>query len=81
MHITVECFGASQRWCGAAQVDLYLKLNASVETALEALAQRYPEFAQRRERIAVAIGSSIVSVDCPLQPGDHIALIPPVSGG
>jgi molybdopterin converting factor small subunit len=81
MHVTVECLGASQRWCGAAQIDLYLKSPATVATAVDALAERYPEFAQRRERVAIAIGSSVVSTDCPLQAGDRIALIPPVSGG
>lgn len=81
MHITIECFGVSQRWCGAAQVDLILREPATVESAIDLLARDFPEFAAQRARVAYAIGSSVVSADCPLKPGDRIALIPPVSGG
>ena len=81
MKITIECLGASQRWCGSAEVELVLDEPATVKTAIDTLAQRYPEFAARRQNIAVAIGSKVVNLECTLNPGDRLALIPPVSGG
>lgn len=81
MRITVECYGASQRWCGAELVNLDLGETATVADALGRLAERYPELALRRETVAVAISDDIVAVSRKLADGERIALIPPVSGG
>ena len=81
MRITVECYGASQRWCGAELVNLDLGEAATVADALRRLAERYPELASRRDTIAVAIGDDIVASSRALIEGERLALIPPVSGG
>ena len=81
MRITVECYGASQRWCGAELVNLDLGEAATVADAMGRLAERYPELAMRRDTVAVAIGDDIVAVTHQLSDGERIALIPPVSGG
>jgi len=81
MRITVECYGASQRWCGAELVSLDLADDATVLSALDRLASRYPELALRREALAVAIGDEIVPATRALVEGQRLALIPPVSGG
>ena len=81
MRITVECYGASQRWCGAELVNLDLGEAATVADALGRLAERYPELALRRDTVAVAIGDDIVAITHELSDGERIALIPPVSGG
>lgn len=81
MRITIECYGASQRWCGAEQLELDLPAAADVARALDELAQRYPDLAARRETLAVAIGDEIVPTSHALAGGEHLALIPPVSGG
>jgi molybdopterin converting factor small subunit len=81
MRVTVECHGASQRWCGAARLELELPAPATVEDALRQLASRHPELAARRATLAVAIGADIVDGARALQPGAELALIPPVSGG
>ena len=81
MRITVECHGASQRWCGAELVNLDLGEAATVADALGRLAERYPELALRRDTVAVAIGDDIVAVTHELSDGERLALIPPVSGG
>jgi molybdopterin converting factor small subunit len=81
VRITVECYGASQRWCGAELLSLDLVEAARVTDALDQLAERYPDFASRRETVAVAIGDEIVAASRALAEGERIALIPPVSGG
>jgi molybdopterin converting factor small subunit len=81
MRITIECYGASQRWCGAELINLDLRNSATVADALDHLAERYPELAARQETLAVAIGDEIVPPGRLLAEDDRMALIPPVSGG
>jgi molybdopterin converting factor small subunit len=81
MNISVECMGASMRWCGSERLALELPDAATVGEALHRLSQRYPELASRRLKVAVAIGDEIVPQDRPIREGEIIALIPPVSGG
>jgi molybdopterin converting factor small subunit len=81
MRITVECYGASQRWCGAELISLDLAQSATVHDALRHLGERYPELAARRETLAVAIGEEVVPGSRALVDGERMALIPPVSGG
>jgi len=81
MRIVIECYGASQRWCSTELLNLDLGEPATVSDALDRLAERYPELAARRESLAVAIGDEIVAAGRPLDEGDRLSLIPPVSGG
>jgi molybdopterin converting factor small subunit len=81
MRITVECCGASQRWCGADLVNLDLGEAATVADVLSRLGERFPELAMRRDSLAVAVGDEIVPASRALVDGERVALIPPVSGG
>lgn len=81
MRIVIECYGASARWCGAEIVDLDLADGDTANDALDALAGRYPEFAARRDSVAIAIGNAITSPTRLLEADDRLALIPPVSAG
>lgn len=81
MKVTIECYGASARWCGADEIALDLAEGQTANDALDALAARYPDFAARRETVAIAIGTAITSPTTPVGDGERIALIPPVSAG
>lgn len=81
MRITIECYGASARWCGSEAITLNLDDGATGNDALDALAALYPDFAARRDSVAIASGDAIASPTAPLFDGDVIALIPPVSAG
>ena len=81
MRVVIECYGASQRWCGSEIVNLDLVEGQTANDALDALAERYPEFAARRDSIAIAIGNAITAPTRRLEDGDRVALIPPVSAG
>jgi molybdopterin converting factor small subunit len=81
MKIVVECYGASQKWCGAAERSMEVGLAATVADVLDELAKWFPEFAARRATVAVAIGEEIVRTSTALSEGTRLALIPPVSGG
>jgi molybdopterin converting factor small subunit len=81
VRIVVECYGASSRWCGAERLNLDLPEQVTVEDALAHLAERFDEIAAHSETLALAIGDRIVPGTQVLAEGDHLALIPPVSGG
>ncbi len=81
MHVTIDCLGASARWCGAERLALDLPQGSTVADAFEALAGRHADFGDRRDRIAAAIDDVLVGPTRALEEGDVIALIPPVSGG
>jgi molybdopterin converting factor small subunit len=81
MKIEVECYGASARWCGAERLGLELADGATVADALDLLADRSADFAERRDRIAAAVDDAIAAPTQVLIDGDVLALIPPVSGG
>ncbi len=81
MRVTIECYGASARWCGSDAVTLELPAGATGSDALDSLAERYPDFSARRDSVAIASGDAIASPTAPLFDGDVIALIPPVSAG
>lgn len=81
MRVTIECYGASARWCGSDAITLELADGATGHDALDALTARFPDFAARRDTVAIAAGDAIASPTAPLADGDVIALIPPVSAG
>lgn len=81
MKVFIECYGASARWCGADEVALELAAGQTANDALDLLAARHPDFAARRDSIAIAIGDAITSPTTPVSDGTRIALIPPVSAG
>jgi ThiS family. len=81
MRITIECCGVARRWCGSERLPLDLEAPATVADAAAELARRFPEFSDSAGRLAWAIGDRIVPVSQPMNEGDELAVIPPVSGG
>lgn len=81
MQIKVVTFAALAEQLGFRELALELPEGASVGTALDALAARYPDLAAMRNRIATAVNMSYEPAVAILSPGDELALIPPVSGG
>lgn len=57
------------------------KNNATVEDALNELAQRVPELSEYFFHSACAVGDAIVLRQQRLEPGTRLALLPPVAGG
>jgi molybdopterin converting factor small subunit len=81
LRIVVECYGASSRWCGADRLNLDMPEQVTAKDTLQHLAERFPDLAARRDTLALALGDRIVPGTQLLAEGDHLALIPPVSGG
>jgi MoaE-MoaD fusion protein len=76
MEVTVRLFAMLRERAGAAEVTLELPEGARVEDALAELghlAEGLP--------LVMAVNREYAPADRPLDPGDELALIPPVSGG
>jgi len=81
MEIRVLLFAKLAQACGGKEVVLDLPAGATAGDALDRLAKDYPDLMVIRDRVALAVDMAYVRGDHLLEPGDELALIPPVSGG
>ena len=80
IRITVELVGRAAE-AGERSVALDLPEGASPADVAERLVDRYPALAWLRQAAKPAVNLEYTTWDHPLQDGDEIAFIPPVSGG
>ena len=78
-HVTF--YGVLQEVVGTRQLTLESPDGANVGALAEALTARYPALAERLPTMAFAVGDALATRQHPLQSDDHVALLPPVSGG
>ena len=80
MEVTVRCF-ATLRELAGDRTTLTLESDALLGHAWTALAARHPALAPHRPFVRAARNGEYASWDVPLQEGDQVAFLPPVSGG
>jgi len=76
VHVTVRLFAQLRERAGSSELELDLPEGARVRDALEAvgdLAAGLP--------VVMAVNREYAAEDARLEPGDELALVPPVSGG
>ncbi len=76
MEVTVRLFAMLRERAGVPEVTLELADDARVGDALDSLAELAAGIP-----LVMAVNREYASADTPLDPGDELALIPPVSGG
>lgn len=82
IEIVVECHGALTQTFGSDAFRIQLDGEQPDVTALyAALCERQPQASALISRSAVARGDSLINGTQTLTSEDHVALIPPVSGG
>lgn len=81
MTITVLFFGFLRDIAGAGEVRLEVEPDATLGGVFDHFAKLYPELDKRRSSIMLARNQEFGAPQTPLQPGDEVALLPPVSGG
>lgn len=81
MRIEVRLFAQARERVGSAHARLELPDGSRVSDALTALERAYPELAELRPHLAVAIDGALARVTDALADGNELALLPPVSGG
>jgi MoaE-MoaD fusion protein len=76
MHVRVRLFAGLRERAGADEVELELPDGALVSDALDRLSQ-----VTQGVRVVMAVNHEYADPGASLEPGDELALIPPVSGG
>lgn len=76
----VLVFGIAKDIMGGSKVDLQLPMPSTVDQLKAMILSAYPDFQDVRS-LAVAVNNEYATGTDPIQSGDEVAIIPPVSGG
>ena len=81
MKVHVQFFSRLRDLVGAAEMDLEVPEKATAADLLEIVYAKTPVLRDWDKSILVAAGVEFVGRDYAVQPGDQIAVMPPVQGG
>jgi len=81
INITLKLFAAYQEAYGVSEIQLQLTPATPVKEVLQQLITEKPELEKWRDVTRFGVNLQFVDGDTPLQNGDELVLIPPVSGG
>jgi molybdopterin synthase catalytic subunit len=81
MHVEVLFFGMLKDFTGRAGERIEIADGARLETVFERYASEFPRIRQMADSIAMARNQEFAALETPLEEGDEIAFMPPVSGG
>ena len=81
MRVTVQYLGMLREFAGRESEAVEVPDGASVGEVYTAAQQRFPQMAEFRHAVALAVNYEYCSADRILRDGDEVALLPPVSGG
>lgn len=81
VRIRVLFFGAARDVVSANELELSLDSPATVATAIENLASRFPDLQRFGRSLLFAVNQEYASQDKRLNEDDELAVFPPVSGG
>ena len=79
--VEVLLFGAAADRAGTRKVQLNVEEGATLAEVWPLLAERYPGLASMRDTLAFAVNGEYARMDGRVEPGDEVAVLPPVSGG
>ncbi len=79
MEITVLAFGIAKDIFGAQSIQLQTD-GVTIGNVKAILEQQYPQLKELASYM-IAVNDEYADADTVIQPGDEIAIIPPVSGG
>lgn len=79
--VTIKLFAAYQEAFGITELQRSFPPQTPIQTALDQLLRERPELEQWRNLTRFGLNYQFVSPDTPLQEGDEVVFIPPVSGG
>jgi molybdopterin converting factor subunit 1 len=81
MLVTVRLFARLREIAGAAEVPVDVPVGATAADAWTALALRHPELEAYASSVSCAVNEDYARLTAPLNDGDEVAFLPPVSGG
>jgi len=81
VDIQVKFFALARDLAGAAETTIAVPEGATVGQVWDEIVRRHPGLARYRDEFLMAVNRRFAPADRVLQPGDELAVIPPVSGG
>lgn len=80
-QLEVLLFAGIREALGRDTLSVRLEPGACVSDLMALLAERHPEIALRAGSLGVAVNQILAPPSTTVQPGDEVALIPPLGGG
>ena len=81
IRVKVLFFGRLKEIAGGAEEIVELTSGSRIEELFATFVARQPEFASYRRSVVASRNQEFAAWSTPLQPGDEIAFLAPVSGG
>ncbi len=81
MRVTIRLFARLRDLAGAGELVRDLPEPATVQTVWTALVSEMPSLAAYERTMSVAVNADYSRMAAPVQDGDEVAFLPPVSGG
>jgi sulfur-carrier protein len=81
IQISIKLFAIYQEVIGESVITQSLPVGTAAGAVLQGLIDKYPQLEQWRSVTRLGVNLDFVEADRPLQDGDELVLIPPVSGG
>jgi molybdopterin converting factor subunit 1 len=81
IRVKVLFFGRLKEITGAAEESVQVTPGSRIEDLFASLVARQPEFASYRSSVVASRNQEFAAWSTPLDSGDEIAFLPPVSGG
>ncbi|HSC29441.1 MAG TPA: molybdopterin converting factor subunit 1 [Vicinamibacterales bacterium] len=81
MLVTIRLFARLRDLVGASEITRELPEPATARTAWEAIAREFPAAAAYERAVSCAVNEDYARWTTPLNAGDEVAFLPPVSGG
>jgi molybdopterin synthase sulfur carrier subunit len=79
--VTVKLFAIYQEAYGLPELQWMFPAQAPIDAVLDRVLTEHPQLERWRDRTRLGLNLQFVSPDTPLEDGDEVVLIPPVSGG
>ena len=81
MRVTVRLFARLRELVGAGELQRDAPDGATVAAVWDRLAHDYPVIAPYAESMSCAVNAEYARMTSPVNDGDEVAFLPPVSGG
>jgi len=79
--VTIKLFAAYQEAYGVEEIQKQFPPATPVHAVLDRILKEHPQLEQWREVTRFGVNLDFVPPETPLNDGDEVVLIPPVSGG
>jgi molybdopterin converting factor subunit 1 len=81
MRVTVRLFARLRDMAGSGELIRDVPAPATVQTVWDGLVAEMPALTQYEKTMSVAVNAEYARMAAPVQEGDEVAFLPPVSGG